>query len=604
MTTCKVSDLVVEFLEKVGIQDAFSVTGGAAMHLNHSFGESKKISTTYFHHEQACAMAADGYARINNFPAVVVVTAGPGAINSLNGVFGAFTDSLPMLVLSGQSRTDTLLTNHHLGKLRQLGDQEVNSMSLVKSITKWQYQLTNPKNTIRALDQAWQIATTGRPGPVWFEIPIDIQGKSIAKKDLLKPQKSVGLKIKPPASNSLDRIVQKLQQSQKPLILAGSGVRIENQIDNLRSLIEKYRIPIATAWTHDLIESDHPLFAGRPGTIGTRPGNFVLQNCDLLIVLGSRLNIRQVSYNWNDFAKKAFKIWVDIDKEELKKPFPKMDLKINSPVGLFIKSLESKLNKSNTSLQNDKWLDWIKNINSKYGVDKENFVNETNRINPYELIPKIIDKAANDAIFVCGNATACIVPFQTAKLKREQRLFSNSGSASMGYDLPAAIGASIANPDKQVICFAGDGSLMMNIQELQTLKKLNCNVKVIVLDNDGYMSIKQTQNNFFGQKYGADSQSNLSFPNFSKIASAFELPSTLIDGISWDLQISEFLSTTGPGVLVAQISKNQEFTPRLKSKMSNSGMISPSLDDMFPHLSDTELHVIRTSSDNWAHESN
>ena len=281
-----------------------------------------------------------------------------------------------------------------------------------------------------------------------------------------------------------------------------------------------------------------------------------------------------------------------------------MDLKINSPVGLFIKSLESKLNKSNTSLQNDKWLDWIKNINSKYGVDQENFVNETNRINPYELIPKIIDKAANDAIFVCGNATACIVPFQTAKLKREQRLFSNSGSASMGYDLPAAIGASIANPDKQVICFAGDGSLMMNIQELQTLKKLNCNVKVIVLDNDGYMSIKQTQNNFFGQKYGADSQSNLSFPNFSKIASAFELPSTLIDGTSWDLQISEFLSTTGPGVLVAQISKNQEFTPRLKSKMSNSGMISPSLDDMFPHLSNTELQKIRASSDNWSHESN
>jgi acetolactate synthase-1/2/3 large subunit len=388
------------------------------------------------------------------------------------------------------------------------------------------------------------------------------------------------------------------------LILAGSGVRIENQIDNLRSLIEEYRIPIATAWTHDLIESDHPLFAGRPGTIGTRPGNFVLQNCDLLIVLGSRLNIRQVSYNWNDFAKKAFKIWVDIDKEELKKPFPKMDLKINSSVGLFIKNLESKLNKSNTSLQNDKWLDWIKNINSKYGVDQENFGNETDRINPYELIPKIIDKAANDAIFVCGNATACIVPFQTAKLKREQRLFSNSGSASMGYDLPAAIGASIANPDKQVICFAGDGSLMMNIQELQTLKKLNCNVKVIVLDNDGYMSIKQTQNNFFGQKYGADSQSNLSFPNFSKIASAFELPTTLIDGTSWDLQISKFLATTGPGVLVAQISKNQEFTPRLKSKMSNSGMISPSLDDMFPHLSDTELHKIRASSDNWSHESN
>jgi acetolactate synthase-1/2/3 large subunit len=284
-----------------------------------------------------------------------------------------------MLVLSGQSRTDTLLTNHRLGKLRQLGDQEVNSMSLVKSITKWQYQLTNPKNTISALAQAWQIATTGRPGPVWFEIPIDIQGKTVAKKDLLKPLKRVGLKIKPPTSSSLDRIVQKLQQSQKPLILAGSGVRIENQIDNLRSLIEKYRIPIATAWTHDLIESDHPLFAGRPGTIGTRPGNFVLQNCDLLIVLGSRLNIRQVSYNWNDFAKKAFKIWVDIDKEELKKPFPKMDLKVNSSVGLFIKNLESKLNKSNTSLQNDKWLDWIKNINSKYNnSNSSRNINNTN----------------------------------------------------------------------------------------------------------------------------------------------------------------------------------------------------------------------------------
>jgi acetolactate synthase-1/2/3 large subunit len=594
-----VAELVVEILEQSGISQSFSVTGGAAMHLNHAFGISKKISTVYLHHEQACAMAAEGFARIKNKPAVVVVTAGPGALNSLNGVFGAYTDSIPMLIISGQVKTDTLSKKREMSGIRQLGDQEVNSMDIAKNITKAQFQILNPIDTKWIMTKAIHEATSLRPGPVWVEIPIDIQGKKIDFRKLVKKSTQKVFTLNPIKSTQIKMIIKELSKAKKPAILAGTGVRIENQIEQLIKFAEEFQIPILTAWTHDLINSDHPLFVGRPGTIGTRPGNFVLQNCDLLIVLGSRLNIRQVSYNWESFAKNAFKIWVDIDKNELLKPFPPVDVKVHSNIEDFLNLIRNSLVSIKFKYNSKRWLHWCKEIQVKYDVKNERFNLEKGRINPYELVPQIIDLVPNNSIFVCGNATACIVPFQTAFLRKSQRLFSNSGAASMGYDLPAAIGAAIASPNTQVICFAGDGSLMMNIQELQTIKHLNLNIKLIILENDGYMSIKQTQNNFFSKKFGADTNSNLTFPNFKSVSRGFGLRTQTIPSALWKMKLKSLLNSIGPEVIVARISTNQEFTPRLKSKMTSTGMVSPELDDMFPNLGVKELENVRNSSKDW-----
>lgn len=594
-----VAELVVEILEKAGIDQSFSVTGGAAMHLNHAFGKSKKISTTYLHHEQACAMAAEGFARIRNNPAVVVVTAGPGALNTLNGVFGAFTDSIPMIIIAGQVKTETLSTKYKNSKIRQLGDQEVNSMEIAKRITKAQFQILNPKDTKWILSKAIVEATSLRPGPVWVEIPIDIQGQRVNYRNLIDKSHAKSAPLKRVKASQLNIIINELSKAKKPVILAGTGVRIENQIEQLMQIAEKFQIPVLTAWTHDLIDSGHPLFVGRPGTIGTRPGNFVLQNCDLLIVLGSRLNIRQVSYNWQSFAKNAFKIWIEIDKDELSKPFPKMDLKINSNIENFLTIFTKRLNAIKFRYNSVRWLNWCKEIQYKYDVINEKFSEEKGRVNPYVLIPSIINSAPSNTIFVCGNATACIVPFQTAFLKKGQRLFSNSGSASMGYDLPAAIGAAIASPESRVVCFAGDGSLMMNLQELQTLKYLNLNITLVILENDGYMSIKQTQNNFFSRKFGADTDSNLTFPNFVSVSKGFGLRTRVIPSLLWSYKFKSLFNSTGPEIVVAKISTNQEFTPRLKSKMTPRGMVSPELDDMYPNLQELELEEIRNSAKDW-----
>jgi len=594
-----VAKLIVDILENSGITHSFSVTGGAAMHLNHAFGQSKKITTTYLHHEQACAMAAEGFGRMKNKPAVVVVTAGPGALNSLNGVFGAYTDSIPMIIIAGQVKTETLSTKKRNSKIRQLGDQEVNSMEIVKKITKAQFQISDPKDTKWILSKAVEEATSLRPGPVWVEIPIDVQGQKVSRKNLITKSNKKSIYIKPVKANQVNKIINELSKAKKPVILAGTGVRIENQIEELIQFAEKFQIPVLTAWTHDLINSDHPLFVGRPGTIGTRPGNFVLQNCDLLIVLGSRLNIRQVSYNWQSFAKNAFTIWVDIDKDELSKPFPQMDLKIQSNIDNFLTILSKKLISIKFKYNSTRWLEWCKDIQNKYNVNNEKFGEEKGRINPYVLIPNIIVASPENTIFVCGNATACIVPFQTAFLKKGQRLFSNSGSASMGYDLPAAIGAAIAAPESRVVCFAGDGSLMMNLQELQTLKFLNLSITLVILENDGYMSIKQTQNNFFSKKFGADAESNLTFPNFVAVSKGFGLRTRVIPSLIWRYRLKSLFTSTGPEIVVAKINTDQEFTPRLKSKMTPHGMVSPELDDMYPNLSDLELEKIRNSTRNW-----
>lgn len=600
-TTQKLSDIVISRFVKLGITQAFSVTGGASMHLNDSVGENPNIHVMYMHNEQSCAMAAEGFARISRQPALVVTTAGPGAINTLNGVFGAFTDSIPMIVVAGQARTNTIKSTFGLENLRQLGDQEAPMLKMVSEITKKQFQVDEdiqPTELLTLIDHAYLIATTGRPGPVWIEIPVDVQAKllNISHEDIADFKSSSFIDTENSnISSEIHVLLEKIGASKRPVFLLGSGVQISNTSKQVIQLAEATNIPILTAWSHDIIDSNHRLFMGRPGTIGTRPGNFILQQSDLIIVLGSRLNIRQISYNWDEFAKNSYLVQVDIDAQELNKPFPiRIDLPIHSSIKNFLFQLSQnfkEMKKPNT----ENWVNWCKEIKTKYDLNPDSYPESVDVINPYRLIPYVIDLLPKNSTIVCGDATACIVPFQTAKIRDGIRMFSNSGCASMGYDLPAALGAAIANKDVMTLCFAGDGSLMMNIQELQTLYASNLNIKLVILDNGGYLSIKQTQSNFFGRQHGSSPFSGVTFPDFAKVTQAFGLSTFTLTSSNWKEELISVLNTPGPQVIVAKLDTEQEFIPRLKSRIVDGVITTPQLDDMFPHLPDEELAKVRLS---------
>lgn len=586
----RVSDYIANRLAEFGVQHVFMVTGGGAMFLNYALGKHPGIQPIFNHHEQASAMAAEGYARITNNPAVVNVTTGPGGINSLNGVYGAFTDSIPMLVLSGQVKRETYIRTYDLPELRQLGDQEVDIISMVRGITKYAVTVTDPQTIRYHLEKAWHLAQHGRPGPCWLDIPIDVQSSQVDESKLegyasdSAPEVASAL-LKQSVAETLSRI----KNAQQPVILAGTGVRLANAVDVFNRVVHKLGIPVTTGWTHDLIASDDPLFVGRPGTIGTRPGNFAVQNSDLLLILGSRLNIRQTGYAFKSFARAAYKIWVDVDPAELHRPTVQPDMPVVSDAKLFLEEMEKQLDGWNPSQFKD-WLVWCKERQARYPAVLPKHREFSGRINPYHFMEVLFDNLEADDAVVTGNATACIVSFQAGALKLGQRLFSNSGSASMGYDLPAAIGAAVAREGKRVICLAGDGSLQMNIQELQTVSQRKLPVKLFVLNNDGYLSIRTSQKGFFGNTVGEGEASGVSFPNMQKIAQAYSLPYIRLDTKDFKAELCRALDQEGPVICEVILDPSQGFEPRQSSRQLPDGrIVSAPLEDMFPFLEREEL---------------
>ena len=586
-----VATQIADWLVAQGIEQVFCVTGGGAMFLNHALGIHPGLRCTYLHHEQACAMAAEGYARITGKPAVVNVTTGPGGINALNGVFGAWTDSIPMLILSGQVKRETCLDFVPIPGLRQLGDQEGPVIQMARSVTKLAEVPRQPHDLSRLLPAALAAAMGGRPGPAWLDIPLDIQSAQVELNlPGLPPAVSVQSAM---LSQDCDEIVERLRQSHRPLILAGTGVRLAGAVERLLALVENTGIPLATAWTHDLIASDHPFFAGRPGTIGTRAGNFALQGCDFLLVIGSRLNIRQVSYNWTSFAKQAFVVQVDIDPAELDKPLVEPDLSIVADAGRFIDALTGHPGLAGLP-DYSPWADWCQSLRTRFPVLQPHMTLAP-RLNPYAVVDHVFRQMRDDDIVVCGNASACILPFQVGELRSGQRMFSNSGSASMGYDLPAAIGAAIGGGGRRVICFAGDGSLQMNVQELQTLKTLGLPVVVIVMANDGYLSIRQTHENFFGSIVGATPESGVEFPDYAGVAVAYGLVAARVSSEDHLPELERILSLDGPALVQVEVDPDQGFEPRIKSRMQDDGTFAtPELDDMFPFLDSQTVTNIRS----------
>ena len=567
----KLSDYVANFLVDNGIVDMFTVTGGGAMHLNDSFGHKTGLNCVYNHHEQACSIAAEGYTRLTNKLSAVCVTTGPGGTNAITGVYGAWVDSIPMFVISGQVKRETTIAFTDV-KLRQLGDQEFNIVDCVSTMTKYSVMVKTPENIRYHLEKALYLATNGRPGPVWLDIPIDVQS-AIIEIDNLKEFNPIEEGLEEKENPIYDEkytnlILEKIRTSKRPVILAGTGIRLANSHNEFVKLIEKLKIPVVTAWNaHDVLTDDNPLFVGKPGTVGTRGGNFVVQNSDLLISIGCRLNIRMISYNYKSFAKNAYKIIIDIDENELKKPTISVDMPIHANLRDVINSLLKVDYQGNET--HIKWLNWCRNINTKYPVVLEKYYKKTTSVNPYVFIDKLFDELQENDKIIVGNGSACVIGFQGAKIKEGQRLFTNSGCAAMGYGFPASIGATVASKGDRVVCLDGDGSFQMNIQELQTVVHNNLNLKIFILNNNGYHSIRQTQNNLFNPPLvGVCKENGISFPDMGKIAYAYGVKFKRIDNIqNINSQIAEVLNVEGPIICEVILDENQNFEPKLSSKV-------------------------------------
>ena len=593
----RLADYIVKRLIEYA-EIAFMVTGGGAMHLNDAFGRGK-MKVVFCHHEQACSIAAESYSRITNKISVVNVTTGPGGINAINGVFGAWTDSIPMIVVSGQVKRETLVATYGDDtRWRQLGDQEVDIIKMVKGITKYSMLLNDPTMIRYHLEKAIYLALNGRMGPCWIDVPIDLQAMQIDETELIGFNESefAASEISDITSiNDFENLFSLISKSARPVFYIGSGIHSSGTKEIFFQIAQKLGIPIVTAWnSNDLVSDDHPLYVGRPGIIGNRSGNFVVQSSDLLIVLGSRLNIRLVSYNWKSFATRAIKVGVDVDINELNKPTCSFDYKIHQDLKVFLPNFLQFISTQDINFNFSEWIKWGKNRLHKYPVCLNEYWLTTESVNPYCFVDELSKYTKEGENIICADGTACVTTFQAIKIKPNQRVFHNSGCASMGYELPATIGAYFTNTKQdRIICIAGDGSIMLNLQELQTISGLNIPAHIFILNNKGYHSIRQTQNNFFSDNIvGCGVDSGLTFPEFKKVAYAFGFTYFAIDNHT-ELKdtLHTILETKGKFICEINIDLNQQFSPKVTSrKLADGSMVTSSLEDMWPFLSSEELN--------------
>lgn len=589
----KVSNYISQFLVDYGINTTFMVTGGGAMHLDDAFGHQKGMTCYYNHHEQACAMAAESYARITGQIATVCVTTGPGGTNAITGVLGGWLDSIPMLVISGQVRYDTTARSTGL-PLRAVGDQEFDICHAVDSMTKYCEMVIDPNKIRYALEKALYIAKSGRPGPCWLDIPLNVQGAYIETEELsgYEPE-NLEDETKPVTQDIVEEILTILKQAKRPVINAGNGIRLSGGYEVFKELVDKLQIPVVTGWDSiDLMSDTDSLYVGRAGLMGDRAGNFAVQNADLILSLGSRLSIRQVGFNKAMWAREAYTIVVDIDSYELQKPTIRVDM----PVCADVKNVMEELCKNITE---DKWMlgeEWntiCQAWKEKYPVVQKKHYEDQNKTNVYAFIKELSSYLPKDYVTVVGNGSACVVGSHAYVIKEGQRFIINSGAASMGYDLPAAIGACIANQKKELVCISGDGSIQMNLQELQTIITNNLPIKIFVINNEGYHSIRQTQKNFFGEPYvgiGPDSK-DLSFPQLEKLAYAYGYPYFAChSNVEIQKTLEAVFSQEGYAICEIFVGKEQNFEPKSGTKQLEDGtLVSAPLEDLAPFLSKDEL---------------
>jgi len=566
----RVSDFIIQHLRDVYKVDTFfTVSGGGCIFLIDSLGKTEGIKYIATHHEQAAAIAAEGYARINNKLGVCIVTSGPGGTNALTGTLCSWLDSIPVLFISGQVNKN-LTTNYTNPSLRQLGDQEFNIINTVKSMTKMAVQVNDAKDIKSILDQACVSSTSGRPGPVWIDIPLDIQSANIEPENLSSnPQKDFDPEIN---NETLDFIANKIVNAKKPLMIIGNGIRLSNGINELNNFLSMANIPAITAVNgNDIINEEYPYYYGRFGTHAQICANKILAECDFLLSVGSRLYVRQTGYNFKGFAKNAYKVYVDIDNNELEKSTLYPDLKLCADAKKFLTKLNLRLSQS--IYPSKQWIDQCNEYN-KYPKVLDRHRNKTDFTSNYFFIEKLSELLTSEDHVITSDGSANVVTMQVLKLKGKQRLITNTGCAPMGYGLPAAIGAAVNN---KVICIEGDGSLHLNVHELQTVKHNKLPIKLFVINNDGYLSIKITQKTFFNGKFVAsEKNSGVSFPKFEKIAAAYEIPYFSINNNSEAHEvIKEVLKIEGPCFCEVFTDPDDYHEPKVSAKLDPEGKFIP-----------------------------
>ena len=596
----RVADYVADFLVSHGVTDCFSVVGGGAMHLNDALGHKEGLKVTYNHHEQACAIAAEAYARLDNRIAAVCVTTGPGGTNAITGVLGGWLDSIPMLIISGQVRYDTtarFAMQFTDGiPLRAVGDQEYDIVKSVSPMTKYSVMIENPMQIRYALEKGWHLATTGRPGPVWIDIPVNFQGTYIETDELEGYDALEDDALLPPevSQETIDIIIDKIKKAKRPVFYAGYGIRLSGGYDQFRSVVEKLNIPVVTYWNAvDLIEDEHPLYCGRAGNMGDRPGNWAIQNADLILAVVTRISIRQVGYNWKTWARAAEVIMVDIDRAELMKP----TLHVEMPVWADAKDFLTKLNNS-IELPVFDGIDWLttcRRWKAEYPVVlPKQWVENGKTANVYAFIRYLSSRLPENSLTAVSNGACCVVGNQAYVIQKGSRMANNSAVASMGYGLPASIGTCIGGGRRTTICLEGDGSIMMNLQELQTILTNNLPIKIFVINNNGYHSIRITQSNLFSEhcKVGVGPESNdLSFPEYEKIAKAFGYPYYCAhSNEEMKRTVDTVLQTEGPVFCEIFTDTEQVWEPKSSTKRLEDGtLVSPPLEDLAPFLPKEEL---------------
>ena len=586
----KVSDYIADFLKKKGIRHVFTVVGGGAMHLNDSFGHDPDLACVYHHHEQAAAMAAEAYARIEGRMAVLCVTSGPGAINALNGVAGAYQDSIPLLVISGQMKSSLTVRASGL-PLRTLGGQEFDIVSALDHMTKYAEMVMEPTDIRCALEKAYSVARSGRMGPCWLDIPLDVQGSFIDPEELAG-YKAETLEESCDVEEAAHHVLQRLKRAERPVLYAGNGIRLAGAAPLLTKLAQRLSMPVVTCWDSiDLIATEHPYYCGRGGTMGDRAGNFAVQNSDFLLSVGSRLSIYQVGYDVRLWARAAYTVVNDIDPAELKKPTIRVDYPVCTDAAEFMHAL-LRAAQEEPLKEHAEWLEQCRKWKKSYPVVQLQQKEAQGKANVYAFMDALSRRLPAGSVTVASNGSASVVGSQSYFIGENSRFLMNCGISSMGYGLPAAIGAAVASGGS-VVCLEGDGSIMMNLQELQTVVTNRLPIKIFVINNNGYHQIRQTQNNVFhnGLVGVGPESGDLGFPSYEKIAAAFEMPYFAISSnAALQETIAGVLREPSYALCEVFVTEEQKFEPKSATKRLPDGRLtSPPLEDLAPFLPREEL---------------
>ena len=583
----KISDYVMEYLASLGIDTVFCVTGGGAMHLNNSLGRSEKLKGVFMLHEQGASIAAEAYARIHEGYGACLVTSGPGATNAVTGCVGSYIDSIPVIYISGQAKRADLVGGQ---KIRQFGIQEVDIISIVKSYTKYAVQIDSPEKIKYELEKASYLAKDGRPGPVWIDIPLDIQASDVDPDslDTYVPER-IDYSVK---DSDIDKTIEAVNKAEKPVIVLGHGIRLSHSVDKARELFEYLGFPVLTSWNGvDLIESDHPLYYGRPGAVGQRAANLIEQGADLVITIGTRLNILSTGYNYDSFLSNAYHIMVDIDENEMNKKSVNPDLEVVADAGSFINAL---LERKEEIRKNDisAWINHCDELLKKYPVFTDDIKLDNGLVSTYDLVKVVSDNMAGEDIYqFTSSGTSVDIAMKVFEIKKGQRAFLSSGLASMGYDIPSSIGSCVASDGRRTVCISGDGSIAMNIQELEVIKRLNLPIKLFVTDNSGYSMIYQSQSGNFGRLTGCTADDGLTLPDMGKVSEAFGIKSFMIESPDkLETIVKETLDYEGPALCVVKTDITQKILPKQVNYMKEDGqMASRPIEDMGPLLDRDEL---------------